>query len=78
MHFLYVLLFILYVNFVYLHAETNEDHIIYTIVLALGIVYPWIYDLIQLVNDGPAIYFSDPWNYVDFLYIYGSIGNIIL
>jgi hypothetical protein len=45
--------------------------------LALGILYPWIYDLIQLINDGPKVYFLDSWNWVDFFYIYGSILNVI-
>lgn len=78
MHFMYVLLFVLYVNFVYLYNDLGENHIIYTLILAVGIIYPWIYDLIQLVSDGPTVYFQDPWNFVDFIYIYGSITNIIL
>ena len=56
MHFLYVLLFVLYVNFVYLHKE-GGNHVIYTLILAVGIIYPWIYDLIQLIGDGPTVYF---------------------
>jgi len=78
MHFIYITLFMLYVNFVYLQYDENAPNFIYTIVLALGIIYPWIYDFIQLINDGPRVYFSDPWNYVDFVYIYGSIANIVL
>jgi hypothetical protein len=78
MHFLYVILFTLYVNFVYLHYDPESNHFIYTIILAIGIIYPWIYDLIQLINDGPIVYFNDPWNFVDFIYIYGSIANIVL
>ena len=79
MHFLYVLLFILYVNFVYLYNDNSDDmHIIFTLILAVGIIYPWLYDFIQLIADGPMVYFKDPWNYVDFVYIYGSITNIVL
>lgn len=45
--------------------------------LLVGIFYPWMYDGVQLIRD-PMDYFSDPWNYVDFLYIYGSLTNIVL
>jgi len=31
-----------------------------------------------MVRSGLAAYFGDLWNYADLLYIYGSIGNIVL
>ena len=51
---------------------------IYAILLLVGIFYPWVYDLVQLIRSGFVEYFSDPWNYVDFIYIYGGIANAFL
>jgi hypothetical protein len=78
MHFLYVLMMIVYINLTYLYDEPGVPHTKYTLLLSLAIIYPWIYDLIQLIQAGPKVYFSDPWNYADVYYIYGSIINIFL
>lgn len=79
MHAIYVILIGAYICIYYCyHKENNNMDKVYTAILALGIIFPWLYDLLQLVQDGPKVYFSDPWNFVDFLYIYGSIANIIL
>ena len=32
----------------------------------------------QLILDGPRAYFSDPWNWADFVYIYGSLVNVVI
>jgi hypothetical protein len=42
----------------------------------VGIFYPAMYDWIQFFKAGPIGYFSDMWNYIDFLYIWTSIGNV--
>lgn len=78
MHCLYVLMLIIYINLTYLHDVPDVPHTEYTLVLSLAILYPWIYDSIQLHQAGAAAYFSDPWNYADMYYIYGSILNIFL
>jgi len=78
MHCLYVLMLMIYINATYLHDAPGVPHTQYTLILSLAIIYPWIYDFIQLAQDGPAAYFSDPWNYADVYYIYGSILNIVL
>ena len=49
-----------------------------SIALSIGIFFPWIYDTIQLKREGLIAYFFDKWNYVDFIYVYSSIGNIVL
>ena len=51
---------------------------IYAVLIAVGILYPGLYDFTQMLRAGLADYFGDLWNYADILYIYGSIGNIIL
>ena len=79
MHILYCLLVIVYIMLQYCYDHKAPDTLdkIYPGLLAIGILYPWIYDLIQLINDGPKVYFLDSWNWIDFFYIYGSILNII-
>jgi hypothetical protein len=51
---------------------------LYAILIAVGILYPALYDFTQMIRAGFAAYFGDLWNYADLLYIYGSIGNIAL
>jgi hypothetical protein len=47
MHVAYLVIFVLYVDRVYVHHDGNEDeHMLYNLLLAAGILYPWIYDLI--------------------------------
>ena len=41
-------------------------------------MYPAIYDFQQLIRNGIADYVSNPVNFADFIYIYGSIANAIL
>ena len=77
-HTLYVLLIGAYVCVYYCyHKENNNLDYVYTGILSIGVLYPWMYDLVSLIQDGPKAYFGDPWNWVDFFYIYGSIFNII-
>jgi hypothetical protein len=45
--------------------------------LAVGVLYPALYDWTQMYRSGLSEYFSDFWNYTDCLYIWSSIGNII-
>jgi len=90
MHLFYTTTIVLYVKFIYIdqlgmESWTEEEEKtyykqkkIFAILLMVGIFYPWIYDLVQLVRSGPMEYASDPWNYVDFIYIYGGIANAIL
>ena len=78
MHFIYVIIIIIYVNNIYLYElKDPKQHYYFSMLLLAGIFYPWMYDLVQLCKDGPKAYFSDPWNYVDFFYIYGSLANIV-
>lgn len=46
--------------------------------LAVGILYPALYDMTQMFRNGPWPYFTDANNYSDLLYISLSIANIIL
>ena len=57
------------------HGEPKASLLI---CLGLGILYPALYDWGQMIKGGVGEYLSDPWNYADMLYIWGSILNIIL
>ena len=46
--------------------------------LIAGIFYPWAYDTVQMFKGGVADYFTDPWNFIDLAFNYGSILYIIL
>lgn len=76
MHMLYTAILIIYVKNSYLIE--NENQMVYAILIAVGILYPALYDFTQMVRSGLEAYFGDLWNYADMLYIYGSIGNIVL
>lgn len=78
MHFCYVLSFILYVDNVCSVEASDRAKLIFNIILIAGIVYPFFYDVINMCNQGICTYFSDKSNYVDFIFIYGSVANGVL
>ena len=78
MHLFYIFTLVLYINIVYIHnSGTAKDQQTYSILLAIGILYPALYDWTQMFRGGLENYFSDFWNYTDLLYIWSSIGNVI-
>lgn len=76
MHMLYTLMIIIYVSEAYIHEPRNQQ--LYTLLLAIGTIYPAYYDFKQLCKLGLTTYFSDLGNYSDCLYIWGSIVNVFL
>lgn len=46
--------------------------------LATGILYPFVYDNIQLYKSGFSEYFSQIWNYTDLLFIWSGFINVII
>jgi hypothetical protein len=46
----------------------------YSIILLLGILYPAIYEIIQMFKIGLEDYFTDLGNYADLVYIFGSVA----
>lgn len=46
----------------------------YSIVLLVGILYPMIYEIIQMRKIGLEDYFTDLGNYADLVYIFGSVA----
>ena len=78
MHCYYILMLALYTYFIYMLPYTEAAHTGLTIALATGIIYPWVYESIQLRVEGARAYFRQSWNYIDFVYCYSSIVNLIL
>jgi hypothetical protein len=66
----------IYVHEAYMKEPTHQQF--YTILLAVGIIYPAYYDFKQLYRMGVEAYFADISNYSDILYIWGSIINVFL
>ena len=46
--------------------------------LGLGLFYPALYEFAQLIKLGIGEYLNNTDNYIDMLYVWGSILNIIL
>jgi hypothetical protein len=76
MHMLYTLMIAIYVHEAYMREPHHQS--IYTILLAIGIMYPAYYDFLQLYRVGLTEYFANLTNYSDCLYIWGSIINVFL
>lgn len=76
MHLLYTTMLNIYVSTAYIHEPTNQQ--LYTILLAIGVIYPAYYDFKQLFKVGIEEYLSDLGNYSDMIYIWGSIVNVFL
>ena len=76
-HFFYMITLCLYINKVYIDAE-QESMRVYQILLIVAIVYPFWYETTQMCRMGVSVYLSELGNYLDLLYIYGGITNVIL
>lgn len=79
MQIFYVIMMFVYINSIYIHTQGDEsEKQLYTILLAVGILYPTLYHFCKMCRDGVAAYFSLLKNWQDIFYIYISIANIIL
>ena len=77
MHFLYAFIMFMYVYNIYVMFDMESAHV-YEKLLLIAVIYPAAYDSIQLYKTGPVKYLSEPQNYSDLIYIYGSVLNVIL
>ena len=76
MHMFYTFMIIIYVKNAYLF-ETNRQSA-FSLLLAIGIIYPCRYEFSQFRKIGSVAYFGDIGNYIDCLYNWGSLVNVIL
>lgn len=78
MHLFYMIILIIYVNIIYIkNTGTDQEKQIYTGLLLVGIAYPALYDWSQLLKTGVIEYLGDNWNYIDTLFIWCSIANVV-
>lgn len=76
-HCVYLIAFNLYVNEIYI--EGNIDNIKeWQLILILAMIYPFCYDHMQLINEGPVSYFSEKWNYNDMAFIWTVIATLFI
>ena len=86
-HGFYIAVLILYINLVYVSGGDSETHAhdsdkpeqfdqSYSILLAIGSLYPMIYDVTQMLKTGLVEYMSDMWNFMGFLYLVSSTQQI--
>ena len=75
MHTVYIMTITIFVKNVY--AENDEQFkTYYLFIMNLGILYPLVYDTIQMKKLGIRNYFSEFWNYTDFFFIWTGFVNI--
>ena len=87
-HIVYIVILFLYTDMVYVQGveagstpeenEANMEEISkFSFILLAGILYPAIYETVQMVKTGFFDYLSDLGNYVDLLSIWGSVAMSI-
>jgi hypothetical protein len=86
-HLAYIVILFLYTDLIYIQGtgastkeETGEDKEMnsYSIILLIGVIYPACYEAVQMFKNGIGEYLSDLGNYIDLIYIWGSIAMSIL
>ena len=63
-HLCYFCIFWFYVNTIYNNRDF-DNRVGLCWVMLICLIYPMIYDCMQLYKQGPVEYFSDFWNYLD-------------
>ena len=76
-HLCYMMALALFIVSTYMGSDRygNMESFVYPLAMAICIVYPYIYDTIQLFHLRHE-YFYDPWNVSDFIYMYAGMVNI--
>ena len=76
-HFIFIITLSAYINTTYNEGTFGKKtSIMHPILMIISISYPFIFESIQLYKSGLG-YFNDPWNYIDFFFVYTSITNIV-
>ena len=84
-NFFYIILLNFYVAKIYLvdpydamdEESANAYHKRYTMLLNIGIIYSLIYETGEIYYTGVTLYYSQLSNYIDSLYIFCNVLNII-
>jgi len=74
---IYVIVYWVYVNEVFL--QRNFDYRMGLLrILGLCLIYPLVYECLQIKKLGSSEYFSQFWNNIDFIYVWIGISNLIV
>ena len=76
-HCVYVFIHAFYIHQVYLDREYSYRFEFCTMMLVC-LIYPMVYDMLQLYKQGPSEYFGDFWNHLDQAHIWCGVTNIVL
>lgn len=63
---------------VVIEHEDDENLRKFSMILLAGIVYPLCYETVQMFKGGIGEYLSDAGNYIDLLYIWGSVAMSVI
>ena len=77
LHLCYNVVFFIYVNSVYNERQFEYQYKLCWAMLIL-LIYPMVYDMLQLCKQGPMEYFGDFWNYLDQGHIWFGFANIFI
>jgi len=82
-HLIYMVILFIYTYLIYIKGEEQIDedgnrHDPYNIFLLLGVLYPALYELVQMCKGGFVDYLTDSGNYIDLVYIWGSIAMSLI
>jgi len=78
LHFFYLIILMIYINIIYIkNTGTKAEKKIYVVLLAVGVLYPQVYNLARIWKQG-LDYFKQPANYLDFFFVNLSSINCIL
>jgi len=75
-HMGYIVILLVYSYLVYVKAGDNSDQ--YNWALLAGVIYPAFYEAVQMHKCGIRDYMSDTGNYIDIIYIWGSIAMSVI
>jgi hypothetical protein len=77
-HFFYLAILIIYINLIYIKdTGTPEEKVVYVSLLAIGTIYPQCYNIGRIIKKGPAEFFGDISNWLDFLFAIVSTVNCV-
>lgn len=76
-HLIYVTLFAIYINQVYLDRN-QENKVTLLWMMLISLIYPMVYDCLQFAKQGIKEYCSDVWNFLDQAHIWLGFANIFI
>jgi len=76
-HFVYVILFFIYCDQVF-NERNYDNRVILCWLMLVCLIYPMVYDFLQLKKTGLGEYLADPWNYLDQGHIWFGIANVFI